>query len=167
MAAAAPPEDLLREAARTLGELASRFTAYAVGERDRYAGRRADVPGRGQALIPVITVDQEDPYSTSARVSFGDYYLGGSGAAHGGAIPLVFDDLLGRLANAGGRRTSRTAYLTVSYRSITPIGRELRLEGRVDRQEGRKRFLTGRLFDGDTLCADAEALFVELRPGQP
>jgi len=79
----------------------------------------------------------------------------------------VFDDLLGRLANAGGRRTSRTAYLTVNYRSITPIGRELRLEGRVDRQEGRKRFLTGRLFDGDTLCADAEGLFIELRPGQP
>ena len=32
---------------------------------------------------------------------------------------------------------------------------------------GRKRVLRGTLRDGDTVCADAESLFVALRPGQP
>ncbi|MCU1688189.1 MAG: thioesterase superfamily protein, partial [Jatrophihabitantaceae bacterium] len=37
----------------------------------------------------------------------------------------------------------------------------------IDRVEGRKKFSSGRLYDGDTLVADAEALFVILKPGQP
>jgi hypothetical protein len=40
------------------------------------------------------------------------------------------------------------------------------VEGRLDREEGRKRFLIGHLYDGDTLCADAEGLFIQLRRGQ-
>ena len=61
---------------------------------------------------------------------------------------------------------SRTAYLTVNYRAVAPIERDLRVEAGVDRVEGRKKFSSGRLYDGDTLVADAEALFVVLRPGQ-
>jgi hypothetical protein len=38
---------------------------------------------------------------------------------------------------------------------------------RYEREEGRKRFLTGWVRDGDVLVAEAEALFVALRPGQP
>ena len=37
----------------------------------------------------------------------------------------------------------------------------------VDRVEGRKIFVSGRLSDGDTVLTDAEALFVLLKPGQP
>jgi len=47
------------------------------------------------------------------------------------------------------------------------IDRELQLTARFDREEGRKRFLSGELRDGSTLCADVEGLFVALRPGQP
>jgi acyl-coenzyme A thioesterase PaaI-like protein len=101
------------------------------------------------------------------RVAFGRFYLGGNGAAHGGAIPLVFDEVMGRLANTGGRPPSRTASLHVNYRSITPIERELQLTARFDREEGRKRFLSGELRDGGTLCADVAGIFVALRPGQP
>ena len=67
----------------------------------------------------------------------------------------------------GSRPPARTAYLHVNYRNITPIERELQLTARFDREEGRKRFLSGELRDGDTLCADVEGLFVALRPGQP
>ena len=62
---------------------------------------------------------------------------------------------------------ARTAYLTVNYRAITPIEVELRLEASVDRTEGRKTWATGRLYDGERLVADAEGLFVKLRPGMP
>ena len=81
-------------------------------------------------------------------------------------LSLIFDEMLGRLANTG-RTRSRTAYLHVNYRNITPIGPELRVEAPVDRVEGRKRFLTGAIYHDGTLTAAAEGLFVELRPGQP
>jgi predicted thioesterase len=54
----------------------------------------------------------------------------------------------------------------VNFRAISPIGHELRVTARVDRIEGRKRFLTGAIHHHGTLTADAEGLFVELRPGQ-
>jgi acyl-coenzyme A thioesterase PaaI-like protein len=112
-------------------------------------------------------VDEATESLVRGRVVFRPFYLGGNGAAHGGTVPLLFDEVVGRLASAGGPRPARTAYLTVNYRAITPIGVELQLEATVDRREGRKRFASGRLYDGDRLIADCDALFVELRPGQP
>jgi acyl-CoA thioesterase FadM len=66
----------------------------------------------------------------------------------------------------GGPR-QRTAYLHVNYRQIVPINQELQVDAWVDRVEGRKIFVSGRLSDGDTVLTDAEALFVLLKPGQP
>jgi hypothetical protein len=37
----------------------------------------------------------------------------------------------------------------------------------IDRIEGRKIFVAGRLCDGDDVLCEAEALFVRLNPGQP
>ena len=62
---------------------------------------------------------------------------------------------------------ARTAYLTVNYRQVTPIGIELSLDATVDAIDNRKRWCSGRLFNGQTLITEAEGLFVELRPGQP
>ena len=36
---------------------------------------------------------------------------------------------------------------------------------RFDREEGRKRYLTGEIRHGERLCAEAHGLFVVLRPG--
>jgi uncharacterized membrane-anchored protein len=55
----------------------------------------------------------------------------------------------------------------VNYRAITPLNTPLTVEGRVDRVEGRKTFITAQLKNGDTLLADCEALMLELLPGQP
>lgn len=163
---AAPSAELAAEVSRTLTDLAVRLDEYAVDEPDQIADQ-VEVPGRAQALVPVVHLDEQDERHAAGRVTFGRFYLGRNGAAHGGAIPLVFDDVLGRLSGAGGRPPSRTAYLRVNYRAITPVGRELQVTARFDREEGRKRFLSGELRDGGTLCADVEGLFVGLRPGQP
>ena len=48
-----------------------------------------------------------------------------------------------------------------------PIEKELQFDAGVDREDGRKIFVSGRLRDGDTLLTEAEALFVRLKPGQP
>ena len=37
----------------------------------------------------------------------------------------------------------------------------------IDRIDGRKIFLSGRLLDGDVVLCEAEALFLTLLPGQP
>ena len=99
---------------------------------------------------------------------FRRFHLGRNGAVHGGALGLLFDSVLGMTSAVitGGPR-QRTAYLHVNYRQIVPINKELQIDAAVDRVEGRKIFVSGRLSDGDTLLTDAEALFVLLKPGQP
>jgi predicted thioesterase len=47
------------------------------------------------------------------------------------------------------------------------VGRELQVDAGIDRIEGRKIFVTGRLLDGDAVLCEAEALFLKLLPGQP
>ncbi|WP_232839919.1 MULTISPECIES: hotdog domain-containing protein [Nocardia] len=161
-----PPVSEIIEVTKRIDEIERLLSAYQVPYSESVAGH-LDVPGRGQSMAPAFVVEDGDDDNVHGRVSFSRFYLGGGGAVHGGAIPLVFDEVLGRLANAGGRTRSRTAYLHVNYRAITPLDRELRLAARFDREEGRKRYLTAELRDGDTLLADAEGLFVSLRPGQP
>ena len=166
VAGANPPESELVEVAEKLDEVGRALAVFQVPETEQVIGH-LDVPGRGQSLVPAFHVDRADDNSVGGRVSFSRFYLGGGGAAHGGAIPLVFDEVLGRLANAGGRIRSRTAYLHVNYRAITPLDEELTLEARFDSEEGRKRFLSAELRKGDVVLADAEGLFVALREGQP
>lgn len=86
---------------------------------------------------------------------------------HGGAIPLLFDEVLGRLASSEDRTPARTAYLHTDFRSITPVGEELVVRAWFVSEQGRKRILRAELMHGETLCAEAEGLFIELRPGQP
>lgn len=161
-----PPIAAMTEATKLIDEISTLLSSYQVPHAESLAGH-LDVAGRGQSMTPAFIVDAGDADQVRGRVSFSRFYLGGGGAVHGGAIPLVFDEVLGRLANGGGRSRSRTAYLHVNYRAITPIDRELTLTARFDREEGRKRYLTAELRDGDTLLADAEGLLVALRPGQP
>jgi acyl-coenzyme A thioesterase PaaI-like protein len=138
-----------------------------VAEHDQIAGKRSHLPGRAQSLVPPVYYDRADSLKVQARVTLTRFYLGGGGAVHKGALPLLFDELFGRLAGSGGRPRSRTAYLHVNCRNVTPLGRELRIEGSVDRTEGRKVVITGSLSDGETLLCDAEGLFVTLESGQP
>jgi acyl-coenzyme A thioesterase PaaI-like protein len=158
------------EAAR-MAEQVRRLTAAlqrrAADEDTALIGTRLDLPGRGHPLLPPFVADEWGAAAVRGRVVFGRSHLGGKGAAHGGTLALLFDEILGRLASSGGRPVGRTAYLHVNYRHISPIDRELHLDATLDRIEGRKRFVSGRVRDGDTVVADAEGLFVELRPGQP
>jgi acyl-coenzyme A thioesterase PaaI-like protein len=163
--AARPPADVISAVADQLAAAAELLARYGVAEPDQVTGHRPDLPGRGQTMAPVFLVDEWDAEHASGRVTFGRFYLGGNGAVHGGAIPLLFDDVIGRLANTG-RSVARTAYLHVDFRSVTPIEKPLRLRARFYREEGRKRFIHATLHDGDRLCAEADGLFVMLRPGQ-
>jgi acyl-coenzyme A thioesterase PaaI-like protein len=136
-------------------------------EREQVFARRLDLPGRGQTMAPCFRVLSGDDHSVEGTVTFGRYFLGGGGAVHGGAIPLLFDEVLGRLANAGGRTRARTAYLHTDFRAITPVGVELSVTARFVREEGRKRLLRAELRHVETLCAEAEGLFARCVRGNP
>jgi acyl-coenzyme A thioesterase PaaI-like protein len=162
-----PPEGVWDEVSARVQAAIDLLQPFAAPEWQRPAGMRVDLPGRGNPLLIPFIEDEESEGHVRGRVTFRPFHLGGNGAAHGGTLPLLFDDVLGRLANSVGGGIGRTAYLKVNYRKITPIGVELQVEGSVDRIEGRKRWVSARLLDGETLIADAEGLFVALLPGQP
>lgn len=167
VAAANPSPEVWATEATTVREMAERLRSWAVGEKEQPAGTRMDLPGRGHPfLLPFVPTEESDKV-VRGRVTFRRFHLGGHGAAHGGALPLLFDEVLGRLSNGGGRSTARTAYIKVNYRHITPLDVELDLEATYDREEGRKRWVSGRLTHAGTVLADAEGLFVQLKPGQP
>jgi acyl-coenzyme A thioesterase PaaI-like protein len=164
---ATAPDDVTLGVAERLEQVVADLRPWAVGERDRSAGRRPDLPGRGHPLLLPFVVDDQDDEHIRSRVVFRQCHLGGHGAAHGGTLPLLFDEVVGRLASARPPRRARTAFLTVNYRAITPLDVELQVEATLDKIEGRKRWASGRLYNGERLLADATGLFVELRPGQP
>jgi acyl-coenzyme A thioesterase PaaI-like protein len=167
VAAAGPDQATTAELAHDLRAWTDRLAPTAVPEARQLWARRLDLPGHGQTMAPSITIISGDRDSVSGTVTFGRYFLGGGGAAHGGAIPLLFDEVLGQLANSGDREPSRTAYLHTDYRSITPIDEELSVRGWFVSELGRKRILRAELRHGETLCAEAEGLFIVLRPDQP
>jgi acyl-coenzyme A thioesterase PaaI-like protein len=165
---ACPPDEVVGALADEVAALADRFAPWQAEERQTAAGTRHDLPGRGSPLLLPLIVDEWTGARVRGRVTFTRFHLGGHGAAHGGTLPLLFDEVLGRLSNSGDRSISRTASLTVNYRSITRVGIEHRVEADLGRVDGRKRWVTGLLRDPDGIVvADAEGLFVQLRPGQP
>lgn len=165
--AALPPE-LAKDVTEQLLDLADLLREHQMAEPDRIDGWRPDLPGRGHPLLPPYVIDEEGDGTLGGRVTFTRFHLGGNGAAHGGAHPLLFDDVLGRVMNHNQPGVSRTASLTVNYRRITPLDVELRWTASRDRVEGRKRWGSARLFDpADQLLSDADGFFLQLLPGQP
>lgn len=167
VAGASLPDERAAALAGQLRALAEDLAAAQVPERQRNDGWRIDLPGRGHPLLPPYLIDSSAVGKVVGRVTFTRFHLGGNGAAHGGVHPLLFDDVFGRLVHGSGYGLCRTASLKVNYRNVTPLNVELYFDATVDSTEERKRWVTARLRDADgTLLSDAEALFLQLLPGQ-
>ena len=81
--------------------------------------------------------------------------------SHGGIVAALFDDVYGfvlaLLAQPGF-----TGELGIRYVAGVPIGVPLECRVRMDRQEGRKLYMTGELRDGDTVVARSTATFITI-----
>lgn len=162
--ATARPPVLGWDRARELVSAASSILASSVVPEERRIYAHAwDVPGRGQVLAPVVVVERRSAERWDATVTFGSFHLG-HGGVHGGALPLLFDEVMGDFVSGAGAVVVRTAYLNVTYRAVAPVGIPLAVTVRRQRTDGRKRWVTGeiRSKEGDVLCS-AEALFVLAR----
>jgi acyl-coenzyme A thioesterase PaaI-like protein len=166
--AADAPDEVITEAADLLDKLSTLLAPFDTDEWNSPSGRRMDLPMRGNILTVPMNAHKTDDGRIEGWARFARFHLGRNGAVHGGCLGMLFDTVLGLTSSVltGGPR-QRTAYLHINYRQIVPIEKKLQIAAGVDRVEGRKIFVSGRLSDGDTVLTDAEALFVLLKPGQP
>ncbi|WP_280298096.1 PaaI family thioesterase [Nocardia neocaledoniensis] len=161
-----PSDELAKDAIATLEQLNARLDEAVVDEWSAPSWTRTDLPSRGNITLPPYTVDSADADGVTAKLTFRTFHLGGNSAAHGGQIGLAFDDILGMTAAVHTKAVTRTASLTVDYRSITPLNRELTVRAWVERVDGRKVYLRATMHDGERLCAEANGLFILLKPGR-
>lgn len=132
------------------------------------ANRVPSLPGAGSLLMPPWTLSKFEPEGVELKVEFSRFHVGGNHAVHGGVLPLLFDSVFGMVIHAAGRPISRTAFLHVDYRKVTPIDTVLTARGWVREAEGRKAFVNAELRDPDeNLLAEANGLMLRLLPGQP
>lgn len=161
------PVDVTAAARDKARELIDLMAPHVVAEGRQTAGRVPRLPGRGSLMLLPWTIEKFDADGVRGRGVFRRFHLGGNAAAYGGSLPVLFDDVFGLIQHAYGRPISRTAYLHVNFRRVTPLDTELIVEGAVDRVDGRKAFVSARLTDLDgNLLADCDALMVSLLPGQ-
>lgn len=168
LAVAADPDAQTWERAADLAEeLVGLLDPFDAAEGIGPAHRVPALPGAGSLLMPPYEVIGFDPGGVELRVEFSRFSVGGNYAVHGGVLPLLFDSVFGMVIHAAGRPISRTAFLHVDYRNVTPINTTLTARGWLRHTEGRKAFVNAELYDpAGTLLAEANGLMIRLRPGQ-
>jgi acyl-coenzyme A thioesterase PaaI-like protein len=170
-------EDVEAETLHAVAQEVEQLTFRLGRRRDAGAGYRpsshadylprSPIVGESSPLSPrldweVVARDDGSP-SVEARGTFGAAYEGPPSFVHGGWVACAFDEVLG-IANIVAGNPGMTARLTVHYRKPTPLFRELVLRAWVERVEGRRIMSRAEMYDGDTLTAEAEGLFVQPRP---
>lgn len=120
--------------------------------------------GRSNPLSPPIEMSADTEGAVVGRVRFGSAYEGPPGCVHGGYIAAAFDEVLGFAETFSGA-PGMTGTLTVLYRTPTPLHDEVVFTAKIDRVEGRKIFVNGKLHAGARLCAECEAIFVSMKGG--
>ncbi|WP_416362254.1 PaaI family thioesterase [Mycobacterium sp.] len=166
--AADAPDEVITEAADLLEKVSVLLAPFDTDEWQSPSGRRMDLPLRGNVLTVPLSSRKTEDGRIEGTARFARFHLGRNGAVHGGSLGMLFDTILGMTASTlTGTPRQRTAYLKIDYRAIVPIEEELQFDAGIDRVDGRKIFVSGRLRDGETLLTEADALFVRLKPGQP
>ena len=118
--------------------------------------------------MPPWHVAESGPDGVTMKEHFTRFHVGGNGAVHVGVIPLFYDWHFGMVVSAAGRRDSRTAYLHVDYRKITPTDEPLVSRAWIDSVDGRKAFVRATMTDSDgNVLSEASGLMIKLLPHQP
>jgi acyl-coenzyme A thioesterase PaaI-like protein len=122
------------------------------------------VIGSHNAIALPMDVVHDGPGRTHADIVLGAAYEGPPGLVHGGVTAMMLDHLMGETAS-GMLRPTFTGTLTMRYRRGTPLG-PLRLEGHIDREEGRKVFVVATISDAEGVTVEADGVFIEPAFGQ-
>jgi len=168
--ATSAPLEVFHGVADELEAIAERLSAYPqehlfmgfaeAGPAGDSAGPFDNSPlmGLSNPLAPPMHMEIQSDRVVGTVVC-GSAYEGPPGHVHGGYVAAMFDEMLG-LAQSFSGKHGMTGRLTIHYRSPTPLNTELRMEGWLDRADGRKIICRGTLHAGDVLCAESEGLFI-------
>jgi hypothetical protein len=116
--------------------------------------------GHGNPLAPPINM-WIDGDTVRGTVMMGWSYEGPPGCLHGGFVVAIFDQFLG-FTQVLTKQPGVTGTLKTRFEKPTPLNTELRLEARVDKVEGRKIFITGEMYAGETRTASCQGLFLSI-----
>jgi acyl-coenzyme A thioesterase PaaI-like protein len=156
------------DAAALIEEVCGRLEAQRAPAGVAPVGRTRDPPGNGHPLMPPWQLVESGPDEVTMRGHFTRFHVGGNNAVHGGVIPLFYDWHFGMVVSAAGRPDSRTAYLHVDYRRVTPTDVPLLSRAWIDRVDGRKLFVRATMTDPDgNVLSEASGLMIKLLPHQP
>ncbi|WAJ43843.1 PaaI family thioesterase [Mycobacterium sp. Aquia_216] len=163
-----PDPALWAAAAAHLDNACALLDGHQVPETEAVAGRVLSLPGLGHPLLAPWLVTEHGPDGVTMEGHFTRSHVGGNNAVHGGMIPLFYDWLFGMVVSTAGIRPTRTAYLHVDYRKITPIDEPLTAKGRISDTDGRKVLISSTMTSADgSLLSEANGLMVRLLPHQP
>lgn len=163
-----PDASLWADSAELIETVCARLEEHAAPEGVAPAGRVLNLAGNGHPLMPPWQVAESGPDEVVMRGHFSRFHVGGNGAVHGGVIPLFYDWHFGMVVSAAGRPDSRTAYLHVDYRKVTPTDEPLVSRASIERVDGRKLFVRAAMTDVDgNVLSEANGLMIKLLPHQP
>jgi acyl-coenzyme A thioesterase PaaI-like protein len=163
-----PDERLWNDAAELIERVCARLEEHRAQAGVAAAGRARDIPGNGHPLMPPWQVAKSGPNEVKMRGHFTRFHVGGNDTVHGGVIPPFYDWHFGMVVSAAGRPDSRTAYLHVDYRRITPTDEPLMARAWIDAVDGRKLFVRAMMTDVDgNVLSEANGLMIKLLPHQP
>ncbi|WP_263351885.1 PaaI family thioesterase [Acidicapsa acidisoli] len=98
-----------------------------------------------------------------SKAVISDQYEGPPGCVHGGIIATMLDEAMSK-ANRVRGVTAMTRQMQVEYLSPVPSGAPIRIEGRVNRSEGRKHWAAATIQAEDGMVlARATGLFIAIR----
>lgn len=97
----------------------------------------------------------------STTVSIPTVFQGWQGITHGGMIAALLDETCAQACMARGEAVV-TVTIELRYRAPVPTGSVVSVTGEVREQKGRRITAYGKLMVGETLCAEAHAVFHRL-----
>jgi uncharacterized protein (TIGR00369 family) len=96
-------------------------------------------------------------------VSIPTSFEGPSGYLHGGIIATLLDETMSKAIRARGL-IAMTRHLQIDYKRPVPSAAPIRMEGRIEKSDGRKHWVEAWIFDDkNSTLAHGKGLFIEVR----
>ncbi|XP_054903761.1 acyl-coenzyme A thioesterase THEM4 isoform X2 [Poeciliopsis prolifica] len=140
------------------------YLSKIIQSKARLFTRNIRDPGTGFEYVLFV---REDKLKCVCIFQAGHLLEGPPGHVHGGAIATMIDTVTGTHASMLSALVM-TANLNVNYRSPIPLGSTVLIESILDKEEGRKMYLSCRVTstDGSKLHTEATALFLSVNVSQ-
>ena len=120
------------------------------------------VSGKQQNYIDVQYFCDENLLKFYVMVLFHVETQGAPEIVHGGAIASVMDEAMGGVALLNHLPVV-TANLTLNYRKPLPVETTMYITTSIEKTEGKKVYIMGKMFDGDgVLFVDSKGIFVKV-----